>query len=51
LLVRLRAAEARYFFQFQVEVIPVPAALPLFVSALAGFGFLGIRQKRKSRKN
>ena len=29
-----------------ISAVPVPAALPLFVSALAGMGFLGWRRKR-----
>lgn len=29
-----------------VSTVPVPAALPLFLSALAGLGFFGRRRKR-----
>ena len=32
-----------------VSLVPIPAALPLFASALIGFGFVGYRQRRKSR--
>lgn len=30
-----------------VSAIPLPAALPLFASALAGFGFFGWRRRRQ----
>ena len=32
-------------FEFSIEPVPLPAALPLFVSALAGLGFLGWRRR------
>jgi hypothetical protein len=35
----------------QVEPTPLPAALPLFASALAGFGFFQWRRKRKTAKS
>lgn len=35
------------FTQVQASTVPVPAALPLFVSGLAGLGFLSWRKKRK----
>ncbi|EGV31206.1 hypothetical protein ThidrDRAFT_2072 [Thiorhodococcus drewsii AZ1] len=30
----------------QVSAVPIPAALPLFLSALTGFGFVGFRRRR-----
>lgn len=38
------------FLAFQVAAVPVPAALPLFSSALLGMGFLGNRKKSRKVK-
>jgi len=35
-----------YFVEYQVGTVPLPAALPLMLTGLAGFGFLGWRRKR-----
>ena len=35
--------------QYIVSPVPIPAALPLFASALIGFGFVGYRRRRKSQ--
>jgi hypothetical protein len=35
-----------YFVEYQVNPVPLPAALPLMLTGLAGFGFLGWRRKR-----
>lgn len=35
-----------YFVEYQVGTVPIPAALPLMLTGLAGFGFLGWRRKR-----
>jgi hypothetical protein len=32
-----------------LQVIPTPAALPLFATGLGGLGLLGWRRKRKAR--
>jgi len=37
---------AGYFVEYQVGTVPLPAALPLMLTGLAGFGFLGWRRKR-----
>ena len=37
------------FPQLELTTVPIPAALPLFASALIGFGLMGYR-KRKARK-
>jgi hypothetical protein len=37
---------AGYFVEYNVGKVPVPAALPLMMTGLAGFGFLGWRRKR-----
>jgi hypothetical protein len=37
---------AGYFVEYQTGVVPVPAALPLLLTGLAGFGILGWRRKR-----
>lgn len=37
---------AGYFVEYQVGTVPVPAALPLMLTGLAGFGLLGWRRKR-----
>jgi hypothetical protein len=35
-----------YFVEYQVGTVPLPAALPLMLTGLAGFGFVGWRRKR-----
>lgn len=35
-------------FQIAIAAVPVPAALPLFLSGLAGLGFVGYRRRRKA---
>jgi len=35
-----------YFVEYQVGTVPLPAALPLMLTGLAGFGLLGWRRKR-----
>ncbi len=35
-----------YFVEYQVSPVPLPAALPLMLTGLAGFGALGWRRKR-----
>ena len=35
-----------YFVEYQVSAVPLPAALPLMLTGLAGFGVLGWRRKR-----
>ncbi len=35
-------------FEGQTGVVPVPAALPLLLSALGGFGFLGFMRRRRA---
>jgi len=37
---------AGYFVEYQVGTVPLPAALPLMLTGLAGFGLLGWRRKR-----
>jgi hypothetical protein len=37
---------AGYFVEYQVGTVPLPAALPLMLTGLAGFGVLGWRRKR-----
>jgi hypothetical protein len=37
---------AGYFVEYQVGTVPLPAALPLMLTGLAGFGFIGWRRKR-----
>jgi hypothetical protein len=37
---------AGYFVEYQVGTVPIPAALPLMLTALAGVGFLGWRRKK-----
>jgi hypothetical protein len=37
---------AGYFVEYPVNPVPIPAALPLMLTALAGFGFLGWRRKK-----
>jgi len=37
---------AGYFVEYQVGTVPLPAALPLLLTGLAGFGALGWRRKR-----
>jgi hypothetical protein len=37
---------AGYFVEYQVGAVPLPAALPLMLTGLVGFGFLGWRRKR-----
>lgn len=37
---------AGYFVEYQVGDVPLPAAFPLMLSGLAGFGILGWRRKR-----
>lgn len=37
---------AGYFVEYQVGAVPLPAALPLMLTGLAGFGVLGWRRKR-----
>lgn len=37
---------AGYFVEYQTGTVPLPAALPLMLTGLAGFGFLGWRRKR-----
>jgi len=37
---------AGYFVEYQVGAVPLPAALPLLLTGLAGFGVLGWRRKR-----
>ena len=37
---------AGYFVEYQVGTVPLPAALPLLLTGLAGFGVLGWRRKR-----
>ena len=39
---------AGYFVEYQVGTVPIPAALPLMLTGLAGIGFLGWRRKRLS---
>lgn len=39
---------AGYFVEYSVGTVPVPAALPLMLSGLAGFGFLGWRRQRRT---
>ncbi|GAB2177741.1 VPLPA-CTERM sorting domain-containing protein [Dongia sp. agr-C8] len=38
-----------YFVEYQVGTVPLPAALPLMLTGLAGFGVLGWRRKRALR--
>jgi hypothetical protein len=38
-----------YFVEYQVGTVPLPAALPLMLTGLAGFGFVGWRRKRAMR--
>jgi hypothetical protein len=40
------SAIAGYFVEYQTGTVPLPAALPLMLTGLAGFGFLGWRRKR-----
>jgi len=42
----VNAEIAGYFVEYQVGTVPLPAALPLMLTGLAGFGFLGWRRKR-----
>lgn len=37
-------------FTYDVSVVPIPAALPLFLSGLAGLGFLARRRKKQTLK-
>jgi hypothetical protein len=37
---------AGYFVEYQVGAVPLPAALPLMLTGLAGVGFLGWRRRR-----
>ncbi len=37
-------------FDFKVSTVPLPTALPLFASAIAGLGFLGWRRKKTPNK-
>jgi hypothetical protein len=37
---------AGYFVEYHVGTVPLPAALPLMLTGLAGFGVLGWRRKR-----
>jgi len=39
-------AIAGYFVEYQTGTVPLPAALPLLLTGLAGFGFIGWRRKR-----
>jgi len=39
-------AIAGYFVEYQVGTVPVPAALPLMLTGLAGFGVVGWRRRR-----
>jgi hypothetical protein len=42
----VNAEIAGYFVEYQVGAVPLPAALPLMLTGLAGFGVLGWRRKR-----
>jgi len=42
----VNAEIAGYFVEYQVGAVPLPAALPLMLTGLVGFGFLGWRRKR-----
>ena len=42
------ADKYRVVFGSGISAIPVPAALPLFLSAVAGLGFLGCRRKAQA---
>jgi hypothetical protein len=39
---------AGYFVEYQVGAVPLPAALPLMLTGLAGFGLLGWRKKKST---
>jgi hypothetical protein len=38
-----------FFVEYQVAATPIPAALPLFASGLAGLGLFGWRRRKNSR--
>jgi hypothetical protein len=40
---------AGYFVEYQVGTVPLPAALPLMLTGLAGFGVVGWRRRRAMR--
>jgi len=46
--VRFESIGADAFEYAAVSAVPLPAALPLFAAAMAGFGFLGARRRKRA---